>query len=171
MVNRKRMVEQLILHEGLRTEPYVDTLKNWTIGVGYNISGRGYDFLEEVLGRKVAPKDGMTEKVRITRDEAIKVLNADLDRIEKVVPVYFPEYTKLKEVRQRVVLDIAFNMAFKALGFKKTIAFIKEQKWSEAVRELFKSRWAYQVDDGPGAHFGRADRLGKMLLTGDDYTS
>lgn len=170
MVNLKRAEDQLVLHEGLRTEAYVDTLGNWTIGVGYNITGRGYDFLEEVLGRKVKPADGMNEKARITRDEALKVLRADLQRLEPIIPHYFPEYLKLTEVRQRVVLDMAFNMGFKVLGFRNTIAAVKAGDWSAAVKGLYSSKWAYQVDDGPGKHFGRCDRLGRMLLTGNDYT-
>jgi lysozyme len=170
MVNRKRAAQQLELHEGLRTTAYVDTLGNWTIGVGYNITGRGYDFLEKVLGRRIKPADGLTEKVRITEDEARRVLMADIERIEPVILVYFPEYTKLIEVRQRVVLDMAFNMGFKVLGFKNTIAAVKRGDWSAAVKGLYASKWAYQVDDGPGAHFGRCDRLGRMLLTGNDYT-
>jgi lysozyme len=161
---------QLILHEGVRLTPYVDTLGNWTIGVGYNITARGYDALEKAAGRKIAPRDGMTEKVRITREEAIAVLRADIARLVQVVPIYFPEFNNLNEVRQRVVLDLAFNMGLKALGFKNCIAAVKARDWSKATRELYKSRWAYQVDDGPGGHRGRCDRLGGMLLTGADAT-
>jgi lysozyme len=170
MVDRAKMRAQLLLHEGLRLTPYVDTLGNWTIGVGYNITGRGWGFLEAVIGRKVAPKDGMIEKVSITRDEALKVLDADIAVVEKEVVAKFPFYTKLNEPRQRVVVDMAFNLGYKALAFKQTRAYIEKQNWSAAVIQLFKSRWAYQVDDGPGNKFGRADRLGKMLLTGQDYT-
>lgn len=169
MVNRERMEAQLVLHEGLRTEPYVDTEMNWTIGVGYNITGRGWDSLEKVIGRRVRPADGMTEKARITRDEALAVLRADIDRVERVVQVYFPEYDSLSEVRQRVCVDMAFNMGYGALKFKRTIAAMKARDWSTAAKELYRSKWAGQVGDGPGGHFDRADRLAKMLLTGVDY--
>lgn len=170
MVNVTRAEDQLVLHEGLRTQPYVDTLGNWTIGVGYNITGRGYDFIEKILGRRVKPADGMTEKVLITRGEALMVLRADIERLDRAIPMYFTEYKNLNEVRQRVVLDMAFNMGFKVLGFRNTIAAVKRGDWSAAVKGLYASKWAYQVDDGPGAHYGRCDRLGRMLLTGHDYT-
>lgn len=165
MVNRIRMEQQLILHEGLKLEPYVDTEGNQTIGVGYNVTGRGWDFLEHVIKRKV------TEPVRITQVEALAVLRADLDRAEQAVRVYLPEYDGLNEVRQRVCLDMAFNMAMRALGFQKAIAAIKAKDWSAAAKELYRSKWAEQVGDGPGGKFDRADRLAKMLLTGDDYTA
>lgn len=164
------MQAQLILHEGLRLEPYVDTEMNWTIGVGYNITGRGWVFFEQAVGRKVASRDGMTEKVRITKDEALLVLRADIVRIDKAIPKYFPAYVQLDEVRQRVCLDLAFNMGHAALSFKNTMAAITARDWSKASRNLWLSKWAGQVGDGPGKHWDRADRLTQMLLTGVDYT-
>jgi lysozyme len=166
MVNRERMEAQLILHEGLRLRAYRDTLDNWTVGVGYNLTGRGVTALEQTLERRVGP----IEKVKLTRDEAVRMLRVDLERVEKAVRVYFPEYDALNEARQRVCVDMAFNMGFKALGFKQCITAIKASDWSTAARELFKSRWAGQVGDGPGKHYDRADRLSTMLLTGHDYT-
>lgn len=166
------MEQQLVLHEGLRTRAYRDTEGNWTIGIGYNLTGRGYQFIETVLGRKVRPIDGVTdEKVTITADEARRVLRADIDWFEKMVPVHFPFYLKLDEVRQRVVLDMAFNMGFAALGFKKLRAAVEARDWSRGVREMWSSKWARQVGDGPGGKQDRCDRLANMLLTGCDYVS
>lgn len=168
MVNRTRMTAQLVLHEGLRTAPYLDTVKKWTIGVGYNISDRGLQFLEDAIGRTVSPR---MQDLRITNAEALLVLDKDITRFESAVQVHFPEYAGLDEVRQRVCLDLAFNMGLRALGFNNTIAAIKRHDWSTASRHLWKSKWAGQVDDGPGKHWGRADRLTTMLLTGQDYTA
>lgn len=177
MVNRTRMATQLVLHEGLRLKAYLDTEGKWTVGVGYNISDRGVDLLQRLLGR---PFDMPIDQVTLTRDEALKVLAADIDRFEQAVIVYFPGYKPLNEVRQRVVLDMAFNMGFLALGFKNTRKMIEERDWSGAARALYASKWARQVGDGPddspeaaaarGRHFDRCDRLSKMLLTGQDYT-
>lgn len=171
MVDRTRIEAQLVLHEGLREQAYMDTEGNWTIGVGYNITGRGWDSLEKVIGRRVRPADDVIEDVRITREEALAVLRADVDRVERVVLVYFPEYALLSEVRQRVCVDMAFNMGYSALKFKNTLAAIKARDWSTAAKELYRSKWAGQVGDGPGGHFDRADRLAKMLLTGIDYSA
>ena len=181
MVNRSRMEKQLILHEGLREKAYLDTEGNWTIGVGYNITGRGWKFIEEILGRHVRPADGDTSKTVISRDEAIRLLNADLDWFEKLVPIHFPFYLELDEVRQRVVLDMAFNMGFKALGFVNTRKMVEARDWSGAARGFYNSKWARQVGDGPdkspeaararGKHFDRCDRLSKMILTGLDWAA
>jgi lysozyme len=172
----ERMEAQLVLHEGVKLRPYLDTDENWTLGVGYNVTARGLDDFERIIGRTLdwspfgldptAPQPDL-----ITRDEALEVLRADIVRVDQATRVYFPEYASLDPIRQRVCLDLAFNLGFRALGFKNTIAAVKQHDWSTAARELFKSKWAYQVGDGPGGRYDRADRLAHMLLTGQDYSS
>lgn len=168
MVNRERMEAQLILHEGFRARAYKDTVDKWTVGVGFNLSDRGIDELERIIGRKLGNDFA---KVVISRDEALKALRLDIDRIEKAIPVHFPFYLQLDEVRQRVVLDMAFNMGFKALGFVNTRKMIEKRNWSGASRGLYNSKWARQVGDGPGGLRDRCDRLSGMLLTGLDYAA
>lgn len=164
MVNRDRMVEQLILHEGLKLKPYIDTEGFTTVLVGFNVSARGWGELSRMLGRAVDAHS------TFTREDAIKVLRLDIDRFEKATIVHFPEYKKLSEVRQRVVLDLVFNMGFKAQSFVNTKAAIVQGNWSKAAQHLYRSKWAHQVDDGEGGKFGRADRLVQMILTNQDYT-
>lgn len=164
MVNRDRMAEQLILHEGLRLKPYRCSEDYLTVLVGFNVDARGWDELSRILGREV------NADTSFTRSDALTQLATDIDRFERAVIVHFPEYQDLNEVRQRVVLDMAFNLGFRALSFKATIAAMKVRNLSKAVREMYKSKWARQVDDGEGGKFGRADRLAQMMLTGVDYT-
>jgi lysozyme len=167
VINLKRAEEQLILHEGLRLKPYLDTEGNWTLGVGYNITGRGLTFFERTIGRKLGPID----HIAITRAEALDVVRADILRVEQAVHTYFPDYEHLNEVRQRVCVDLTFNIGTQVLGFKKFIAAIGLHDWSEAAKQLYRSKWAGQVGDGEGGKFDRADRLAKMILTGDDYVT
>jgi lysozyme len=166
MVKHARMGEQLILHEGIRLAPYLCTRGYWTIGVGFNFQTRGLAALEKAIGRKLSPR---MQDLRITREEALLALDADIDHYESEVVRLFPAYLKLNEVRQRVCLDMAFNMGYAAFGFKNTMKFIAAGDWSQAVQNMWKSKWAGQVGDGPGKRWDRADRLTKMLLTGVDY--
>lgn len=168
MVNKKKMLAQLELHEGLRQQFYVDTLGNTTVGIGFNVTSRSVSELQRLLGRAVNSTGDITAK------EARDICTADIKRVEAAIQVHFPQYSSvpgLNEVRQRVMVDMAFNLGFRALNFTKTLAAIREHNWSVAAREIYRSKWALQVDDGPGGHFGRADRLAKMLLTGEDYAS
>ncbi len=166
-MNIELMEAQLVLHEGERLASYLDTEDNWTIFVGYNLSARGVDFLERVTKRTFA---GPLEHLRGTKAESRLVLRADIQRFHAVIPVHFPEYSELSEVRQRVVLDMAFNMGFRALGFVNVKGAITRKDWSTAARELYKSKWARQVGDGPGGKYDRCERLSNMLLTGNDYS-
>lgn len=165
MVNRKRMAEQLILHEGMRLKPYLCSEGYLTVLVGFNVDARGWGELSRILGREV------NAETKFTKADAMEQLMQDISRFERAVTVHLPEFLKLDEVRQRVVLDMAFNLGFRALSFKDTIAAIKIRNWSKAVRCMYRSKWANQVDDGEGGKFGRADRLAQMMLTGVDYTS
>lgn len=165
MVNRERMKAQLILHEGIRLKPYKCTAGKWTIGVGYNYQDRGLEELEEIIGRKFDPSVG------ITRSEALRVLDIDISRYEAATrkalgPAY---YDKLNEVRQRVCVDMAFNLGYRALSFKNTIAAVKRGDYALAAYNMMKSLWATQVGDGPGKRYDRAERLSDMMLTGRDY--
>lgn len=167
-VDRRAVAAQLLLHEGCRLKPYLDTEGNWTVLIGYNLSARGWEPIERLLGRKLAvhgtPERPFGEPA-LSPGDAARVLGADIERLEQAVPVAFPEYRVLSEIRQRVVLDMAFNMGTKALGFKQAIAAARAQNWSQCARELYKSKWSRQVGDGPGGKFDRVDRLARMVLT------
>lgn len=165
-MNIERMKEQLVLHEGLRLAPYQDTLGIWTWLVGYNLEARGPEFVEKVLGRRISRT---MADLTATRDEAMAVLEADILRVEDIVKREFPEYLTLDEVRQRVIIDLAFNLGNRLKNFREAARHARAKNWSGVARELYKSRWANQVDDGEGGRFGRADRLAQMVLTGNDY--
>lgn len=168
MVNLKRMEEQLLLHEGLRLKAYKDTEGLWTIGVGYNADHRGWDALEKTIGRKVSHLP--MEDIVLTKEEALAQLRADITRVQDTVRRLFsPTYDTLSEVRQRVIVDMAFNMGRSVLQFKKAKLAVEEGRWSDAYRAMFNSKWASQVGDGPGKKMDRAERLANMMLTGDDY--
>jgi lysozyme len=153
---RERMISQLLLHEGLRLTPYRCTAGYLTIGVGYNIDARGIAALERVIGRTF---DGA-----LTREEAIAVLRHDIDAYERHVRRLMPEYDQLDAIRQRVVLDMAFNLGYRALRFEKAIAALKRRDYLTAARQMRLSKWSSQVGD-------RAERLEAMMKTGKDYES
>ena len=169
-MNYDLMGKQLMLHEGVRLTPYVDTEGFNTCLVGYNIDARGWDFVEKTLRVKIS---GPLETLIFTRDQALAVLKADILRIEGVIKAgLMPEYVNLDAIRQRVVVDMAFNMGRKALNFKKARAALVAKDHSRVARELYASRWAKQVGDGKtvaeGGKFGREDRLAQMVLTGQE---
>ena len=139
-MNLTALEDQLIAHEGLVLDIYKDTVGIWTIGVGRN--------LEHVGLRSEA--------------EARFLLRSDIVAIRSELERAIPWLSDLDEVRQRVLLDMAFNMGVTGLmKFEKTLGLIAGGKLSEAAQEMLRSKWANQVGQ-------RAHTLSKMMATGKD---
>ena len=140
---REKLLDMLMLHEGLELKPYKCTADKTTIGVGRNL-----------------------EDVGITKDEAKYLLQNDLDRILKEVE-HWSFLKKLNEPRQAVILDMVFNMGvstFNANTWVKTFAAIQDEDWEKVANEMLESRWANQVGQ-------RAIRLSQMMRKGEWYES
>lgn len=115
--------DQLILHEGLKLKPYKCTAGKITIGVGRNI-----------------------EDIGITEDEARSLLDNDILRVAQELDNALPWWRDLSDVRQRVLLDMAFNIGTPTLmKFKKTLDLIEAKEFEKASVEMLDSRWAEQV--------------------------
>ena len=141
VVDDARLRAQLELHEGVRKRIYTDTVGKVSGGIGRNLTDKGFhpDEIELMYRNDVA--------------EAAQ----ELDRV-------LPWWRGLDEVRRRVLLDMMFNMgAPTLLGFKNTLAMIKDGRYREAAQGLMSSVWAQQT----GA---RARRLSAMMGSGMDYT-
>ena len=90
------MIAQLRLHEGERLFPYKCTAGRLTIGVGRNLDDRG-----------------------ITAEESAYLLGHDIDDFGNGSRPS-PWVLELDSVRQRVLLDMAFNLGLGGLlGFGK----------------------------------------------------
>jgi len=137
MINREAMTRQLRLHEGERLKPYRCTAGKLTIGVGRNLDDRG-----------------------ITREESAMLLANDIAAEERELLRALPWVATLDEVRQRVLLDMSFNMGLIGLlAFKRTLATIQAGEYQAAATMMLDSKWAKQVGQ-------RAERLSRMMATG-----
>lgn len=136
-----RMVALLSLHEGRVPHAYQDSLGYWTIGVGHLIDKRkGGKLPERII-------DALLEH----------------DIKEHSLPLYqaLPWLSSLDEVRQAVLLDMAFNLGVAGLlKWKNTLAAIERGDYSAAAAAMEASLWARQVKS-------RARRLVRMMRTGE----
>ena len=134
-----RLITQLKVHEGVRSKVYLDTEGIETIGVGRNLRDRG-----------------------LSDDEIELMLANDIRDFQEEVESAFPWWSDMDDVRQRVVVDMAFNMGFGSLSkFVNTLAHIENGRYEEASVEMLDSKWARQVGD-------RANVLSGMMKTGED---
>lgn len=140
-----KLQAMLIEEEGLKLLPYRDTTGHLTIGIGRNLDDVG-----------ISPK------------EALYLSNNDVARAIALLDEYISWWDKLDDVRQRVLVDMVFNMGWRSADgqhglstFRNTLALIQAGNYAEAADGMLKSRWALQVGD-------RARRLAGMMRSGID---
>lgn len=126
-------------HEAVRLRPYRDTAGKLTIGVGRNLDDIGISLIE-----------------------ANYLLQHDVDRAVAGLDRELPWWRQLDEIRQRVLVDMAFNLGLtRLLEFKRFLSAMERARWADAVVEMKRSDWWHQV--GP-----RAERLAHMVETGEE---
>ena len=156
--NMTELLDQLVLHEGLELLPYEDSLGIDTIGIGRNLKHRGLS--EAELGYIGKDLSDIFEW-GITKEQAYYLAKNDIEIVEKEVCKAHPCVLELDEIRQRIIIDMAFNMGVPRLGkFKKMWKAIEEENFEEAKIQMLDSRWANQVGN-------RAVRLSNAMETGE----
>ena len=135
-MNIGRLKKILIRYEGFRSKPYRDIKGKLTIGIGRNL-----------------------DDVGISKDEAFYMLQNDIDRAINVLDEIIPEWVDLDDVRQEVMINMAFNLGYKLKTFKKFLLNIKEKNFEKASEEMLNSLWAKQVGK-------RADELAYAMRYG-----
>ena len=88
------------------------------------------------------------------------LLGNDIDLCVDELENNFTWYKNLSDARQRVLVNMCFNLGLtRLLGFKKFLAALEAEDWDRAAEEMLDSKWAVQV--GP-----RSTRLRDLLLEG-----
>lgn len=151
------LIDELVVDEGERLRVYRDTVGKRTIGVGRNLDDVGISPDERAqLGITVASCIARG----ITRAQSRRLLVNDINRAERALDRRLPWWRSLDPVRQRVLLNMAFNLGIAGLlKFRNTLAAIERHDYAAAARGMEQSLWHEQV----GA---RAKRLEKMMRTG-----
>jgi GH24 family phage-related lysozyme (muramidase) len=65
----------------------------------------------------------------------------------------------ISPIRERALINMAFNLGYRLSGFKKFLAAVNAEDWETAAKEMMDSKWAQQVGD-------RAVRLRDQILNG-----
>jgi lysozyme len=134
------ILQELLRDEGFRSKPYKDTKGKTTIGIGRNL-----------------------DDVGITKEEADYLCINDVSKAMTALDIHLPWWSTLGEVRQRVLVNMVFNMGIATvLTFRRTLSLIESGKYSEASAAMLGTLWAQQV--GP-----RAIRLADMMEKGENY--
>lgn len=114
-----KLKESIKRFEGLELKPYKCPAGKLTIGYGRNLEDNG-----------------------ITTHEANLMLENDLLNVKLELEDKLSVFNKLDDVRQNVLIEMAYNMGVpKLLGFKKTIQYLKQLNYIEASKEMLNSKW------------------------------
>ena len=184
--DREALRRELVRDEGLRHLPYLDSEGYWTIGVGIMIDERrgGGLTAEEVMEMMSSEKpipviSGYAGEVRqgssrlISYQDATEwfkgglplagimlLLDRRIDRAAGDLDRYEPWWCTLSPSRQRVLINMCFNLGIsRLLDFKLALAAMKAGKFHLAAAEMLDSKWAKQVGE-------RAERLAVMMKEG-----
>lgn len=138
-MNKMRLTKQLEVDEGRRKRIYLDTAQppKWTGGVGRNLTDRGFN-----------------------DDEIDLMLANDIKLAERDARALVPGFDRLDDVRQEVLVNMAFNLGYSRLsGFKKFLTAVNSSRFAEAADEMEDSKWFKQVGQ-------RGVRLRDAMRTG-----
>lgn len=136
MTWRDDLAAQLRVDEGVRAKPYVDTVGKISIGVGRNLTdvGLGPDEIEVLLWN-------------------------DIKGAETLARTLLHNFDELTDARKAAVVNMAFNLGRRLMGFAQTLAAIRDGRWDDAAQAMLESKWATQVGE-------RAQRLAKAMREG-----
>jgi len=135
--NRELLVYELSRDEDVRAKPYKDSVGKLTIGVGRNLDDKG-----------------------LSKAEINILLNNDINDCESDLDREMPWWRQLNDNRQRVLLNMCFNLGITRLkGFKNMLRDVQNGLYDQAAVEMLDSLWAQQVG-------GRAVRLAKLMKNG-----
>ena len=135
------LISQLRREEGVSRHAYQDHLGFWTIGVGRLIDQR---------------KGG-----GLTDEEVDYLLRNDVARFERDVLNALPWAAALDAPRLAVLIGMAFQLGTSGLlGFRQTLAAVKDGRYVAAAGLMLVSKWAEQTP-------ARAARMAKQMETGE----
>lgn len=130
------MRRELTVDEAYRPMIYTDTTGHITGGIGRNLSD-----------------------VPFSADEITLMYTGDIARAESLLDRNVSWWRTLDPVRQRVLLNMAFNMGGKLLGFVLMLGAVQSGNFVSAAQQMQNSLWFKQTGN-------RAVRLCYMMQHG-----
>lgn len=137
-MNRALLKISLVKHEDKRSKPYRCSAGKLTIGVGRNLDDKG-----------------------LRDDEIALMLDNDINDALADAMKLVPSFAKLSDGRQRVLVEMAFNLGIARFAkFKKFLAAVDAGDVDRAHAEMLDSAWTTQVGQ-------RAHTLARLWREGD----
>ena len=169
MNTENQLIKELKKEEGFRSDPYMDTTGNWTIGYGHNLYGRSFDDNEidrlfpGHVNVPVTPLQYVKywQNTPLTQEKAEFILEQDILIVKHVaLKIYKRQWLEFNANQKVAILDLIFNLGeVKYRKFRRHIKATKELDWERSAKEVLNSKAARELPE-------RYNRLAK-LLSGD----
>lgn len=152
-MDNTKLVQELRDDEGEKLRAYKDHLGYWTIGVGH--------LIDPARGANPAPFGiDLRNGGFITAEQSEQLLLADIAEKEKQLDARLTWWRTLSDNRQRVLLNMAFQLGINGLlAFKNTLARAHQGDYPGAAAGMLASKWATQTPN-------RAKRLADRMVSG-----
>jgi GH24 family phage-related lysozyme (muramidase) len=122
----------VIDHEGIRYEPYKDSVGLWTVGVGHLIGD----------GKTLPPEYNR----KFSHEEVMSMFEKDYEKHKKQAQSNVPGFGKFDSLGQAALIDLTFNMGPGwPRKFKNTSAKLGAGDTEGAAEGLTNSKWYGQV--------------------------
>ena len=132
-----KLIEQLKIHEGFRSNVYTCSGGKKTVGYGRNLQDIG-----------------------ISEEEAEMLLKNDIYEATNQLLNAFPWMATFSDVRISAMINFTFNVGIGTVKtFTKSIDALKKKDYNLAADMMLDSRWANQVGD-------RAIQITEQIRTG-----
>ena len=128
--------ESIKIHEGFRSSVYLCPTGHPTVGYGFRVADLSAD--------ELALNAGVVEPM--SKEVAEKILDIKITKFKKQVYNALPWLTYAPMDIQDALCEMAYQVGVAGLlGFKNTLAMIKERRYREAAENMLKSKWATQT--------------------------
>ena len=128
--------ESIKIHEGFRSSVYLCPTGHPTVGYGFRVADLSAD--------ELALNAGVVEPM--SKEVAEKILDIKITKFKKQIYIALPWLTYAPMDIQDALCEMAYQMGVAGLlGFKNTLALIKERRYREAAENMRKSKWATQT--------------------------
>lgn len=126
----KRLLKSIKFEEGNRDYPYQDTRGIWTISYGFT----------SVNGVKVSHYTP-----RLTDYEVLSCLYEHVFKALNIAMRFVSNFCELSDIRQEVLINMAYQMGTRLLNFTKTKMYIEQRNFKQASIEMLDSSWHEQT--------------------------
>jgi GH24 family phage-related lysozyme (muramidase) len=144
MVDRQKVSDLLMGHEGFRAYTYRDTRGKLTIGYGFNLDAPGAEERCAAVGVDYAAVSFAGQG--ITQAQALALLDEGITTAQDAAIITLAGFMDMPDVVQLVIIDMLFNLGReKFQEFPRLIAAAEAHEWQRMVNEMRASLWFGQV--------------------------